>query len=110
MKIDCAVVVALLWVTSAVAQTSAPTTRPFAPSKETTVVVGPLRQGGTIDYVAALNELCGKGVTRENNLAVPLLEAMGRGRGGDAAAITRERAALGLVGEGGPSFVTLREF
>jgi hypothetical protein len=102
----------MMCVTSVIAQpTSAPTTRPFVPSKETTVVVGPLRQGGTIDYVEALNQLCGKGVTRENNLAIPLLEAMGRGQGAKAAAaIWRERAALGLRGDGGESFVPLREF
>jgi hypothetical protein len=61
--------------------------------------------------VEALNELCAKGVTRENNLAIPLLEAMGRGQGAKAAAaIWRERAALGLRGDGGESFVPLREF
>jgi len=47
-------------------------------SKETTVIEGPLREDGYIDYVKALNEHLSKGVTPQNNAAVPLLRAMGR--------------------------------
>jgi beta-lactamase regulating signal transducer with metallopeptidase domain len=40
---------------------------PFAISKETTGMTSPLNADGTPDYVAALNEKYGKGVTPENN-------------------------------------------
>jgi hypothetical protein len=46
-------------------------------SKETTYVTGPLRKDGYVDYVAALNERCSKGVTAENNFAVPFWKAVG---------------------------------
>jgi len=46
-------------------------------AKETTRILGPLREDGYVDYVAALNELCSKGVTPENNVVVPLVKAMG---------------------------------
>ncbi len=46
-------------------------------SKETTFFTGPLRRDGYVDYVAALNELASKGVTPENNAAVPLCQAFG---------------------------------
>ncbi len=45
-------------------------------SKETTYITGPLRENGYPDYVAALNELCSKGVTPENNAVVLLCQAM----------------------------------
>ena len=34
---------------------------------------GRLKADGTVDYLAALNEQCSKGVTKENNAAVLLL-------------------------------------
>src|SRR3989304_2790491 len=48
-------------------------------SKETTYITGPLREDGYPDYVAALNELCSKGVTPQNNAVVPFCQAMGPG-------------------------------
>ncbi|MGD0898188.1 MAG: alpha/beta hydrolase [Thermoguttaceae bacterium] len=48
-------------------------------SKETTYITGPWRKDGYVDYVAALNERCSKGITPENNAAVPFLKAMGPG-------------------------------
>jgi hypothetical protein len=44
---------------------------------DTTKLEKPLRPDGTVDYLAALNELYGKGVTKDNNAAVKLLEAFG---------------------------------
>jgi hypothetical protein len=108
--IACAFILATLFVAAGNAQTTAPTTRPFEPSRETTVVLGPKRPGGTIDYVAALNELCAKGVTRDNNIAIPLLEACGRGRQGDVAALLRVRLALDMAPDAGEAFVTLHAF
>ena len=46
-------------------------------SPETTFITGPLREDGTVDYVAALNEMCSEGVTPENNAAVLLVQAFG---------------------------------
>jgi hypothetical protein len=53
---------------------------PFEISKETTLVTRPVRKDGTIDYVAAINEQLGQGVTKENNAAIGLLEAITDGR------------------------------
>ena len=46
-------------------------------SAETTFLLGPLNADGTVNYVAAANELLGRGVTPENNAAVPLIQAIG---------------------------------
>jgi hypothetical protein len=48
-------------------------------SKETTYITGPLRKDGYVNYVAAINQQTGKGVTPDNNSAVPFLKAMGPG-------------------------------
>jgi len=46
-------------------------------SKETTLFTEPLNADGTVNYVAALNAVLGKGVTPENNAAIPLIRALG---------------------------------
>lgn len=46
-------------------------------SKETTYITAPLRADGYPDYLAALNELSSRGVTPENNAAVPFWQAIG---------------------------------
>ena len=46
-------------------------------SRETTYLTGPLDKEGRVDYLAALNERASKGVTRENNAAIPLMHALG---------------------------------
>jgi hypothetical protein len=53
---------------------------PFTISKETTYIVQPLDKDGYPDYVEALNRHYGKGVTHENNAAVPYWRAMGPSR------------------------------
>ncbi len=53
---------------------------PFTLSKETTAIVEPLKGDGTVDYVAAINQLYGKGVTAENNGYVVWLGVMGAGQ------------------------------
>ena len=45
--------------------------------EETTFVTGPLTADGEVDFAAAYNEFAGAGVTRENNAAVALAEAVG---------------------------------
>lgn len=46
-------------------------------SKETTYLTEPLTEDGRVDYLRALNERAGKGVTVENNAVVPLMRAFG---------------------------------
>lgn len=46
---------------------------------DTTRLTAPVRPDGSIDYLAALNEELSKGVTPENNAAIPLLRAYGPG-------------------------------
>ena len=46
-------------------------------SYETTRLTGPLFPDGTVNYVAALNEMYGEGVTPDNNAAILLLQAFG---------------------------------
>ena len=57
------------------------TTRPakiaITPGKDTTVILGPLNEDGTVNYVAALNAELSRGVTPENNAMIPLLKAFG---------------------------------
>ncbi len=54
---------------------------PFRISPETTVITTPLNADGTPDYVAALNEKYGKGVTPENNGFALMLEVLGTREG-----------------------------
>lgn len=51
---------------------------PFTVAKETTYYTAPVRTDGTIDYVEAVNNRLSRGVTPENNAAIPLLEAVPR--------------------------------
>ena len=81
----------LLLGLSAVAQTATlPATTPatnaaskpagkarFTISKETTYFTEPLLEDGRVDYLRALNDQAGKGVTKDNNFAVVMLEVMG---------------------------------
>jgi len=46
-------------------------------SKETTHILGPVNDDGTIDYIAYMNAEHSKGVTKENNAVIPLLEIFG---------------------------------
>src|SRR5580692_5364733 len=75
-QIGGAIFVVLAIVGVGLAQTSVPAV-PFSLSKETTAIVGPVKGDGTVDYVAAINELYGKGVTPNNNGYVIFLRAEG---------------------------------
>ncbi len=46
-------------------------------SKETTFITEPLNADGTVDYVAAANNMLSKGVTKDNNAAVLIIKAFG---------------------------------
>jgi hypothetical protein len=50
---------------------------PFTLSPETTYITSPLNDDGTPNYVAALNEICSKGVTADNNAAMLIIPALG---------------------------------
>ena len=57
-------------------------------SGETTAILGPVREDGYVDYVAALNQRLSAGVTPENNAAVLFCQAFGPS---EIYADTRER-------------------
>ena len=46
-------------------------------SRETTFLSGPINPDGTINYLAAINQIQSEGVTSENNAAIPMLRALG---------------------------------
>ena len=74
---------------------------PFTASSDTTKITGPLREDGGIDYVAALNERLGHGVSSQNNGYVTWLRAVGFKQ---LPSSTREKTisllgAQGLAGE-----------
>ncbi|RPI63064.1 MAG: hypothetical protein EHM48_03060, partial [Planctomycetaceae bacterium] len=66
---------------SSSASTSMPASSPvktkIIPGPDTTRITSPLRPDGTVDYVAALNAEASKGVTKDNNAAVILLDVLG---------------------------------
>src|SRR4051794_17143979 len=72
-----------------------PATRPFVISKETTYFTAPVRADGTIDYVEAINAQLSKGVTPENNAAIPFLDAVEAGERAMPAPYNRLREILG---------------
>src|ERR1700730_3386738 len=54
-----------------------PGTSTFTVGSETTFVTEPLDKHGYIDYVTALNERLGKGITPDNNANVLIWQALG---------------------------------
>jgi hypothetical protein len=68
----------LLLVLIAADMVLARTRRRIHPGFDTTRIVAPLQPDGSIDYLIAVDNRSGEGVTPENNAAVPLLEALGR--------------------------------
>jgi hypothetical protein len=56
---------------------STSSTPKIAISKETTCLTEPLRPDGYVDYLKAMNERLGRGVTPENNAAIDLIQALG---------------------------------
>lgn len=64
-------------VSHAAEKTSEPQPPLITPSKATTIVTGPLDADGYVDFVAALNQQLGAGVSPDENAAIPILRAMG---------------------------------
>lgn len=56
--------------------TSRPTTLPFTLGYDTTRITKPLLPDGRPDYLAVINETASKGVTRDNNMAVVLIQVV----------------------------------
>ena len=82
---------------------------PVPIGKETTVITGPLRADGTIDYVKAINDKYGAGVTPENNGYVLWLKAVGTGPG--SVETTVRDHVLAMAGaEGAPADDLLRGY
>jgi hypothetical protein len=52
--------------------------REIRPGYQTTRIVAPTLPDGRVDYLLAVDEHFGRGVTPENNASVPLLRALGR--------------------------------
>ena len=52
--------------------------RTIHPGYETTRIIAPLQDNGAIDYLAAVEQYFGRGITPENNAAPLLLQAFGR--------------------------------
>lgn len=55
------------------------TRRTIHPGYDTTRIVAPLQPDGSIDYLLAVDNRFGEGITPENNAAVLMLQALGRG-------------------------------
>ena len=72
-------IVALLAIAAGVAWWWYDRTYTITISPETTYLTEPLRPDGTVDYLAAFNARLSKGVTADNNAAIPLLKALGPG-------------------------------
>ncbi len=50
---------------------------PLRIARDTTYLTGPLNSDGTVNYLAALNQLLSDGATPENNAAIPIFQALG---------------------------------
>jgi hypothetical protein len=85
----------------------AQSTRPaFTPGPSTTLIDAPRNADGTINYLPAINELIGEGVTSENNAAIILLRISSGTSPHDAAV----RKALGLPGVSAENIAPLDYF
>ncbi len=70
----CAAVVApMVFCNHAVRASGATVKSPIPIGYSTTRITGPLGSDGLVDYIAAFNQRFGKGVTSQNNAAVPVL-------------------------------------
>ncbi len=84
---------------------------PIVPSRATTYILGPVNPDGTINYLAAFNEIASEGVTRENNAAIPILEVLGPEIIAEGVrAQTLKTLGLSSLPAGGDYFVYLDEY
>ena len=78
------ITILILLMCTSVLATAADTTKAPPPAKlnitisrETTYILGPINEDGTVNYLAHINNKYGKGVTKENNAFVLMLKAIG---------------------------------
>lgn len=88
---------------------------PLGPTIEvgpsTTRVLGPLDADGYVDYIAALNLELGKGIKRDENAAVLILQSMGKCEGNPTVTnLIRKELGLPEWKPGDLDFITLSEF
>ncbi len=77
-------------------------------SPETTVITGPLRADGTVDYIKYHNDMLSEGVTNDNNAFVPLLSIIGPDMlDADHLGAIRRQLGLPETGDPFPDFVTI---
>ncbi|MEX2112878.1 MAG: hypothetical protein WD845_06810 [Pirellulales bacterium] len=81
------------------------------PSRDTTFITSPLRADGSVDYIAAINQRFGEGVTPETNASVLIWHALGP-QAYDATTRNAFFKALGIPmpSEQGDYFVSLESF
>jgi hypothetical protein len=83
----------------------------FTISRETTYFTSPIDADGYVDYLAALNEYMQKGVTKENNAMVLLMQALGpKIEGGRLPPEFYQRLGIAEPEEKGAYFVNFRQF
>lgn len=83
----------------------------FTIGKETTLVTGPKTEDGFIDYMSALNERMGKGVTPKNNANVLLWRAMGpKPEGGRMPAVFFKWLEIDEPADKGDYFIDLARY
>jgi hypothetical protein len=102
VKLPAAVLFPMLFCCVVLADDARPATPRFKISRDTTYVTGPVRADGTIDYVEAINARLAKGVTKENNAAIPVLEAVALRDPGMASHYARLREKLGMPAPAAP--------
>ena len=98
------------------APAKAPSTRAVGIAWDTTRATSPVTADGRVDYFGATNEHFGRGVTAQNNAAVPLLRALGPVQGEEGRkrqAAMRKGLGLPPLGEKaapGEHLVSAKEF
>ncbi|NQT40716.1 MAG: hypothetical protein HQ581_24695 [Planctomycetes bacterium] len=111
MRITGLLLICLMPVSAFAQSPERPRKLPITVSKETTRITEPLREDGSVDYIAALNQEASRGVTPENNANVLLWKAIGP-KDIDEESRAAYFRALGMdpLPEQGDYFVSMNEF
>jgi hypothetical protein len=101
----------LLSITAALVFAAWPGTSTFTVSTETTYVTEPLDKHGYVDYVTALNQRIGKGITPQTNANVLIWQALGpRPEGGTLPAEYFQWLGIESPPEEGEYFVSWQDY
>jgi hypothetical protein len=104
-------VIVLVGIAAYAFRTFTSTSTPVTLSRETTYIMGPLREDGSVDYLAATNERYGEGVTPDNNASVLIWQALGPRPCESAIRETYfEKLGMPIPRERGDYFASLEEF